>query len=78
MCAHVPTIFLIKQVDLVDESRTLDDHNPFGKFLKVIKKKADKEQQIINAHFTYLIGKGTTYAILLSNAALYVLYLSSH
>ena len=45
-------------MELVDETRSLDDVQPFEKFLKIIEKPPNKNEKIENAHISFLIGKG--------------------
>lgn len=44
--------------ELIDEHRRLCDVKPFGAVLKIIERKDDKAEKILNGQITRLIGKG--------------------
>ena len=44
--------------ELVNEARRLCDIKPFASLLKVVERKGDKAEQILNAQIGHLIGKG--------------------
>jgi hypothetical protein len=46
------------QEELVDESRRLIDIQPFHLMLRVVQKKGNRGEKLVNSQISFLIGKG--------------------